>query len=81
MAPVVMRGHEASAYIAGFLPGSRMVTYSSDETIMLWHLDFARLAEIVCRTAGRQLTADEVRDFIGDEQSYQPCIDQPKPSE
>jgi hypothetical protein len=54
-----------------------LVTRSADETIMIWHLALPDLVAIACRTAGRQLTNDEVKDIIGDEQAGRPCADQP----
>src|SRR5262249_7805774 len=79
-APVVLRGHEGSALHFGFSPDSRWVFTSSDDgTVRLWRLKLADLVDIACRTAGRQLTPEEVRDFLGDEHVQGPCTDQPKP--
>ena len=77
-ASVTLRGHEGPVWLVGFSPDSRLlVTRSADETIMIWHLALPDLVAIACRTAGRQLTNDEVKDIIGDEQAGRPCADQP----
>jgi WD40 repeat protein len=77
-APVVLRGHEGSAFQFGFSQDSRWVfTASDDGTVRLWRLKLADLIDIACQTAGRQLTPEEVRDFLGDEDTEMPCVAPP----
>ena len=83
-APVVLRGHEASVSLApiGFSKDSRwIITSSYDGTVRLWRLMLADLVDVACRTAGRHLTQEEVRDFLGDEHAQGPCTDQPTPGQ
>jgi WD40 repeat protein len=78
-APVVLRGHDGAVSIVGFSPDSRLlVTRSDDGTIMLWHVGLSDLVAIACRTAGRQLTVQEVTEIIGDKQLIQPCKPPPR---
>ncbi len=76
-APVVLRGHEGPVWLVGFSQDSRLLaTRSEDETIRLWHLGLSDLVAIACRTAGRQLTADEIRDFLVEGTVQMPCAAQ-----
>lgn len=76
-APVVLRGHEARVMHAAISPDSRwVVSAANDGTVRRWRLQLSDLIDLACRTAGRSLTADEARTFLGDEQAAQPCADQ-----
>lgn len=75
-APVVLRGHEARVMHVAISPDSRWaVSAAYDGTVRRWRLQLSDLIDLACRTAGRSLTADEVRTFLGDGQAAQPCAD------
>jgi WD40 repeat protein len=72
--PVVLRGHEASVQHVGFSKDSRwVITGAYDGTVRLWRLQLDDLVGVACQTAGRDLTPDEARTFLGDERAQQPC--------
>jgi WD40 repeat protein len=80
--PVVLHGHEGTVQIVGISPDSgRLITSDDNGSILQWHLSLPELAAIVCRTAGRQLTRQELRDFPETDPAKLPCLDQPKLSE
>jgi WD40 repeat protein len=80
VAPVVLRGHEASVEHVGFSQDSRwVVTGAYDGTVRRWRLNLSDLVGMACQTAGRDLTPEEVRDFLGDEHAQGPCTNQLTP--
>ncbi|MGG5890096.1 AAA family ATPase [Falsiroseomonas sp. HC035] len=74
IAPLVLQGHEASVFGATFLPDGRIASHGADGTVRLWHTSLDKLLALACRVAGRQLTAEEVRDFIPDARGGLPCV-------
>jgi len=75
-APIVLRGHEASVEHVGFSKDSRwVVTGAYDGTVRLWRLDLSDLVGIACQTAGRDLTPEEAKVFLGDQDARTPCTD------
>lgn len=72
-APVVLRGHEASVEHVGFSK-DWVVTGAYDGTVRLWRLKLSDLVGIACQTAGRDLTPEEAKVFLGD-QGARPCTD------
>ena len=64
-APVTLRVHEGPVWRVGFRQpfiGHR----SADETVILWHVGLSHFVAVACRTAGRQLSDEEVSDIVGD---------------
>ncbi len=81
-APVTLRGHADTVFIVGTSPDSRrLATIDKTGMILVWDLQLPDLVAVACRTAGRQLTATEIRDLLGEGNGELPCLDQPKPSE
>jgi WD40 repeat protein len=54
--------------------GTTLASSSFDETIILWNMDWKALA---CRAAGRNLTAEEWRQYLGDRPYELTCPDLP----
>jgi WD40 repeat protein len=76
-APIVLRGHEAPVFHIGFSDHGRwLVTAAADGTVRRWRLELADLKAIACQTAGRDLTSEETKDFLGEEHAQSPCVDQ-----
>ena len=73
-APVVLRGHEASVQHLAFTPDSRwLVSGAYDGTVRKWRLRRDDLIEVACRTAGRDLTAEEAAQFLPAKVKKGPC--------
>jgi tetratricopeptide (TPR) repeat protein len=49
------------------------VTGSDDKTARLWNLRLDELVELGCRTAGRNLTGKEWKQYMGDELYHKTC--------
>jgi len=80
--PLVLRGHESGVQAVAFSPdGCRLATGSLDGTARLWTLRPDDLVELVCRTAGRNLTRSEW-DLYYPGEDYRPtCPGLPVPGE
>jgi WD40 repeat protein len=75
---VVLRGHERTIRALAIPRDGRwLLTGSDDETIRLWHLRFDELIALACRTAGRNLTAQEWQQYFGAEAHRKTCLQFP----
>lgn len=74
-APVVLRGHEANVQHLAFTPNGRwLVSGAHDGTVRNWRLRRDDLIEVACRTAGRDLTAEESAQFLPANVKKGPCV-------
>jgi WD40 repeat protein len=66
VAPVILRGHDGGVIDIGFSNDGRWIVTGGEEgTVRLWRLKLADLVDVACEIAGRDLTADEERLFLG----------------
>jgi WD40 repeat protein len=77
-APVILSRHDQTVSAVAFSPNSHWLASGSwDKTIRLWNLDLSELMALACRTANRNLTAEEWRQYFRG-QTYRPtCSDFP----
>jgi WD40 repeat protein len=72
--PIVLRGHEGSINSVALSSDNRwLATVSDDKTARLWNLRLDELAELACPTAGRNLTKEEWRQYMGDQPYQKTC--------
>jgi hypothetical protein len=73
-APIVLLGHEASVPHLAFAPdGRRLLSGAYDGSVRQWRLALADLVQVACATAGRELTAAEVEQYLGSASAAVPC--------
>ncbi len=78
--PTTIRGHQGRVDQIAFSADQRWLATAQDAgPVLLWHDRVDGLIEIACQAAGRNLTAQEWRLFLG-EQAYRPtCPNLPAP--
>src|SRR5262249_27298732 len=73
-APLVLRGHAGPVQHYGFADNGRwIVTGGNDGAVRLWRMKLDDLIVTACKSAGRELTKDERREFLGDENAPGLC--------
>jgi hypothetical protein len=69
-----LSGHEGFIPAVAISPDNHwLVTGSEDKTARLWNLRLDGLVELACRTAGRNLSADEWKQYMGEEPYHKTC--------
>ncbi|MCP4568523.1 MAG: serine/threonine protein kinase, partial [FCB group bacterium] len=70
--PLVLEGHDFWVYSARFSPdGDFLVSGSGDRTIRIWTTSSALLADEICRTVERNLTAREWAEYLPADVAYE----------
>jgi WD40 repeat protein len=73
-APLVLRGHVGIVQHYGFADnGGWIVTGGNDGAVRLWRMKLDDLIATACKSAGRELTQDERREFLSDANAPGPC--------
>ena len=79
--PIVLRGHEDYIYAVTISPDNHwLVTAGGDQfsghgdnTARLWNLRLDELVDLACRTAGRNLTREEWRQYFPGQEYRKTC--------
>ena len=75
--PRVPRGHEDRVFrVALSADGTTLATLVSggeDRTVRVWHLEIKDFIPLVCRWAGRNMTADEWKHYFADSEYQTTC--------
>ena len=66
-----LTGHGAEVYGVAFAPdGKTLASGSRDSDVFLWDVDFNSWKDRACATANRNLTREEWRQYLGDDEPY-----------
>ncbi len=66
--------HRAEVLALAFTPdGKRLVSLGADGIVLLWSLRLEDLKKIACRVAGRNLTPEQWREYLGSERYRKTC--------
>jgi WD40 repeat protein len=72
--PFVLKGHSQKVNDLTFTSDNHwLISASLDDTVQLWPLEPDRLTELACRTAGRDLSSEEMVNYLKGDMSLQPC--------
>jgi WD40 repeat protein len=75
---VALRGHTGGITQAVFTPDNHwLITASQDKTVRLWTLQLNDLLDLACRTAGRNLSSVEWRQYFLGQVHQKSCPDLP----
>jgi hypothetical protein len=76
----MVHGHTGPVLSVAFNPdGQTLASGSNDRTIRFWSPDTRPWPTLVCDRAGRNLTRDEWRQYLGDGPYHKTCPDLPAP--
>ena len=66
-----LTGHGAEVYSIAFAPdGKTLASGSKDSNVFLWDVDFDSWKDRACNIANRNLTREEWRQYLGDDEPY-----------
>jgi WD40 repeat protein len=76
-----LKGHTEAVWHLAFSPNGYTLTSAGGDDILIWDINPASLAHKACRIAGRNMTYDEWRQYMGDKDYRKICERFPLPDE